>query len=275
MFEELMDWELFSSEVANVLVGASKRLISALIIFLVGILIIRLARRGITRLAAKKDWDPSLESFLISAFMALLNVVWIVSIVIVLGVPASAFIALLGSAGLAIGLALQGSLSNIAGGVLLLILRPLRVGDFIETEGSMGTVDSINLFYTRITTPDNQILHLPNGKLANNKILNYSQKDTRRVTIKVGIGYADDVDEARKILIELVKLDEHILDDPKPAVVVTELADSAVQLTIWVWVKREHFGNVLFSLRESAKTALQEHGISIPFPQREVHLYQK
>ncbi|HAA22004.1 MAG TPA: mechanosensitive ion channel protein [Cytophagales bacterium] len=275
MFENLMDWELFSQEASTLLVEATKRLGGALVVFIVGLIIIRLVRRGLRRLVAKRDWDPTLESFLVSAVMAVLNITWIITMVIIMGVPASAFFALLGSAGLAIGLALQGSLSNIAGGVLLLVLRPLRVGDFVETESSMGTVESINLFYTRITTPDGQVLHLPNGKLANNKILNFSQKETRRVTIKVGISYTDDVEEARRTLIELVKLDARILDEPAPAVVVSELGDSAVQLILWVWVKKEHFGDVLFSLRESTKSALQDHGISIPFPQHEVHLYQK
>lgn len=247
-------------------------LLWAALLFIIGLIIIKLLLRGLRKLLRRKNWDPTMESFLASATMFLLYTSLGVGVIILLGVPASAFIAILGSAGLAIGLALQGSLSNIAGGVLLLVLRPLRVGDFIEAEGSLGTVESINLFYTQVGTPDGQVLHLPNGKLANNKILNFSQKDTRRITIEVGIGYEDDVAKAREVLLELASQDTRILQDPAPNVVVNNLGDNAVELKLWVWVNRTDFGSTLAQLREATKSTLIEKGLSIPYPQRTVHM---
>lgn len=269
-----MDFEKLLQDAEALALPILKSVVVAVLVWIIGTFIIRLIRKGIQRFLRKKDWDKSVESFLISLLSALLYITLLIAVVSILGVPTSSFLAILGSVGLAIGLALQGSLANIAGGVLLLILKPLKVDDFVEVEGKMGTVVSLNLFYTIVATLDNQQLHIPNGKLANGNILNFSQRDTRRVSVQVGIAYEADIDQARKVLMDLMEKDERILKDPAPKVVVMNLGDSSVDLTLWAWVKREDFGDVLFGLRESAKTSLDAANISIPYPQREVRMIQ-
>ena len=270
-----MNWSEFVQEAQSFLIQISKSLLLAAAVLVFGVILVRFLRRNIAKAMDKRKWDPSLESFMLSVISAFLYGTLIIAVITILGVPASSFIAILGSAGLAIGLALQGSLSNIAGGVLLVVLKPLRVGDYVDIAGAVGTVEGINLFYTHLVTPDNQVLHIPNGKLANSNILNFSQRDTRRITIQVRIAYASQVAQAKEVLKALMDADERILKDPASKVVVMNLGETAVELTMWAWVKRTEFGDVMFSLRESTKRVLQESNISIPFPQQDVHIIQK
>jgi small conductance mechanosensitive channel len=190
-----------------------------------------------------------------------------------LGIETTSFIAILGAAGLAIGLALQGSLSNFAGGVLILLLKPFKLGDWIEVNGISGSVKDISMFYTKLNTFGNQLAIIPNGELSNENIINYSAEDKRRDAITIGISYDSNIKLAKDTLMGLLKEQEDILEDPAPAVVVTELADSAVNLSVRFWAKNDVFWDRHWYTIEEAKTRLEAAGISIPFPQRDVHFF--
>lgn len=246
-------------------------LITAVVLLVVGIWVIRLINKLIHRFFAKRDYDPSLESFLQSFFKAALRFLLFVLVVTQLGVPASSLVALVGAAGLAIGLALQGSLSNFAGGILILLFKPFRVGDFISAQGVDGTVKEISIFTTKLNTFGNQVAIIPNGQLSNNNIINYNAEETRRDNITVGIGYGSDLKKAKQILLEICKADPRIQKDPAPEVYVGELADSAVNLTLRFWARNEDFWGAHFHVIETLKLRFDQEGIEIPFPQRDVH----
>ena len=190
------------------------------------------------------------------------------------GIPMTSFIAILGAAGLAVGLALSGTLQNFAGGVMLLIFKPFNVGDFIEAQGFMGVVREIQIFNTILKTPDNKTIIIPNGGLSTGPMTNFSTEPTRRVDFSFGIGYSDDIDKAKSIIDGLIKNDNRILADPEPFIAVGELADSSVNFTVRVWVISEDYWGVHFDMIESVKKAFDKGGVSIPFPQTDVHLYQ-
>jgi small conductance mechanosensitive channel len=191
-----------------------------------------------------------------------------------LGIQTTSFMAVLGAAGLAVGLALQGSLANFAAGVLMIIFRPFSVGDFIEGAGVAGTVEEIQIFTTRLNTPDNKVIIVPNAKLTADNITNYSAKDTRRVDLVAGIGYEDDIDKTKAILTDLLAADERVLSDPAPTIGVVELADSSVNIVVRPWVKSADYWKVYFELTEQIKKRFDAEGISIPFPQRDIHVYE-
>ena len=190
-----------------------------------------------------------------------------------LGVQSSSLLAILGAAGLAIGLALQGSLSNFAGGVLILAFKPFRIGDFIEAQGTGGTVSEISIFTTKLVTPFNQVAIIPNAKISNDVIKNFNTNSTRKEMMTIGISYDSNIKEAKDILLNLVNEQETILQDPAPQVVVANLGDSSVDLSLRYWTKNEDFWNVKFYNLEEAKARLEAAGISIPFPQRDVHIH--
>jgi len=192
-----------------------------------------------------------------------------------LGIQTTSFIAILGAAGLAIGLALQGSLANFAAGVMMLIFKPFKIGDFIEGAGVSGTVEVIEIFNTQLRTGDNKLIIIPNAKLTSNNITNYSAKPTRRIELIIGIGYDDDIKKAKDILIQMLGDEKRILTDPAPFVGVKELADSSVNFTVRPWVKSSDFWPVTFGLTEAIKLRFDKEGINIPYPQQDVHLYKK
>lgn len=191
------------------------------------------------------------------------------------GIQTTSIIAVLGAAGIAVGLALQGALSNVAAGILLLVLRPFRVGDFIDADGISGTVDEIGLFATQMRTAEGVYQMVPNSQLTGRTIRNFSRLETRRVDIVVGISYDDDIDRASDILLSLMTGDERVLADPAPQVMVTELGDSSVNLTMRCWTRIENYWPLLFDLTKQSKTAIEAEGMSIPFPQREVHVREQ
>jgi len=190
------------------------------------------------------------------------------------GVETTSFIAMIGAAGLAIGLALQGSLANFAGGVLILIFRPFKVGEYIEAQGVGGTVDQIQIFHTVLKTPDNKTVVIPNGNLSNGTVTNYSRQDTRRVELVMGIAYDDDVKLARSILLELAENDARVLKDPEPVVWLASLGESSVNLSMRLWTKTDDFWPTFFELQEQAKERFDAAGLTIPFPQRTLHVIQ-
>ena len=242
----------------------------ALVTLIVGLWIIGIFNRQFRRVLEKREFDPSLTPFLRSLLSVTLKVLLGLSILGMLGVQVTSFIAILGAAGLAVGLALQGSLQNVAGGVVILIFRPFEVGHFIEAGGHSGTVKAIQIFNTILTTPDNKTIILPNGSISNSSMVNYSAQPTRRVDMTFGIGYGDSVAKAKEILMGQANADERVLKDPEPFVAVAALADSSVNLTLRVWCNSADYWPIFFDYQEQIKAKFDETGITIPFPQREV-----
>ncbi|NVJ63501.1 MAG: mechanosensitive ion channel [Flavobacteriaceae bacterium] len=246
-------------------------LIKAALIFFVGMYVVRFINRIVKRFFDRKDYDETLETFLASFINISLKGVLFVLVITQLGVQSSSLVAVVGAAGLAVGLALQGSLSNFAGGVLILVFKPFKVGDYIEAQGVSGTVKEITIFTTKINTFGNQSAIIPNGDLSNHTIVNYNAEDLRRDKIEVGIGYSSNIKKAKEILLELCEKDERILNDPEPAVFVANLGDSSVDLSLRFWAKNEDFWAAHFDMLENLKGRFDEEGIEIPFPQRVVH----
>ncbi|MGD2096182.1 MAG: mechanosensitive ion channel [Desulfobacterales bacterium] len=250
------------------------KILAALAVFIIGRWVVKYLRRLTRRIMEKRNVDPTLVKFLTNlTYVALLTFV-ILAALGMLGIQTTSFIAVLGAAGLAIGLALQGSLSNFAAGVLMIIFRPFKVGDFIEGAGVAGTVEEIQIFTTRLATPDNKTIIIPNAKLTSDNIVNYSTKGTRRADMVFGIGYDDDIDKARDIIVEVLSQEERILKDPTPQVAVSELADSSVNFVARPWVNAGDYWGVVFDVTEAVKKRFDSEGISIPFPQRDVHVYE-
>ncbi|MCP5184001.1 MAG: mechanosensitive ion channel [Pseudomonadales bacterium] len=249
-------------------------LLLALVVLLVGLWLIARVSRLVAAGLRKAEVDDTLAKFLVSLISVSLKVLLFISVVQMIGVETTSFIALLGAAGLAVGLALQGSLANFAGGVLILLFRPFRVGDVVETEGVTGTVAAIQIFSTIILTPDRKRVIVPNGPVANGVITNYSAEATRRVDFVFGIGYDDDLRRAKAVLQRIISEEARILREPEPLVVVSELADSSVNFTVRVWVNAADYWGVYFDTIERVKLVFDEEGISIPFPQRDVHVYR-
>ncbi len=245
----------------------------ALLTLLFGWWLINTLTGKVASLLQRRHVDPTLHGFIGSLASIVLKVLLLVSVASMIGVETTSFIAVIGAAGLAIGLALQGSLANFAGGVLILLFRPIRVGEWIEAQGVAGTVHSIQIFHTVLKSADNKTIVVPNGSLSNGHITNYSREPRRRADVNVGIDYGADVKLARQILLEIAQ-DERVLRDPEPVVFVTGLGDSSVNLSLRVWVATGDFWPVTFGFTELVKERFDEAGIGIPFPQRVVHLVQ-
>jgi len=250
------------------------KVLSALVVLIVGLWIIKRLLKIFRKTLQKREVDASLTPFLTSIVGALLKVLLIISIASMLGIAMTSFIAVLGAAGLAVGLALQGSLANFAGGVLILILKPFKVGDFIEGAGHSGTVREIQVFYTYITTPAGQEISIPNAQLSNNAVKNYSYHPNRRMDLTFGIGYGDDIDQAKSILADLAEAEEGIHRDPAPEVFVEALADSSVNLRLRAWDSNGDFWGIYNNFPEKVKKAFDQEGVSIPFPQRDLHMVE-
>ena len=246
----------------------------ALLTFLIGWWLINKLVGKVGTVLNRRQVDASLHGFIESLASIILKVLLLISVASLIGVETTSFIAVIGAAGLAIGLALQGSLGNFAGGVLILIFRPIRVGEWIEAQGVSGTVHSIQIFHTVLKSADNKTIVVPNGSLSNGHITNYSREPRRRADINMGIDYSADIKLARKILLEIAE-DERVLRDPEPVVHVVGLADSSVNLSLRVWVATGDFWPVTFGFTELVKERFDAAGIGIPFPQRTVHLVQR
>ncbi len=248
-------------------------LLLAIVTLFIGLRIIKVINKNIRKSLNKSTADPTLAPFLSNVIGALLKVVLFVSVASMVGIKTTSFVAILGAAGLAVGLSLQGSLSNFAGGVLILMLKPFKVGDFITAAGYSGTVEEIQIFYTKLTTPQNRQITIPNGALSNNSLTNFSAKEQVRLDIPVGISYDADIKQAKEVLKGLLT-DERILQDPEPQILVTELADNSVNLSLRIWVMAADYWPLNFDMLERIKYALDNAGIGIPYPQRDVHVYE-
>lgn len=254
-------------------IGFLPDLLKAILLLIIGWWVIKIIVNYLRKIFIRKGHDPALSKFLLNLINGTLIVLLLISVVGTLGIQTTSFIAVLGAAGLAIGLALQGSLSNFAGGVLIILLKPFKLGDWIEVNGISGSVKDISMFYTKLNTFGNQLAIIPNGELSNENIVNYSGESTRRDAITIGISYESNIKVAKEVLIELLEEQEDILEEPAPAVVVTELADSSVNLSVRFWAKNEVFWDRHFYTIEEAKRRLEAAGITIPFPQRDIHLF--
>jgi small conductance mechanosensitive channel len=273
--EKFKNLDTYIEEYGQKLIDFLPQLIGAILILIIGLWVVKLINKLVKRFFDKKDFDVTLEKFVASLINWGLKIILFVLVVTQLGVESASLVAIIGAAGLAIGLALQGSLSNFAGGVLILLLKPFKVGHFIKAQGIEGTVKEISIFTTKLNTFGNQIAVIPNGKLSNENIINYTEEQLRREAITFGISYDSNIKEAKDILLNLVNEQENVLklEDKMPMVVVTELADSSVNLSLRYWAHIDNFWPVRFYTLEEGKKRLEAAGITIPFPQRDVHIY--
>jgi small conductance mechanosensitive channel len=264
--QETIQW------LANLATAYGLKLIGALIVLIIGLWVIKLILKGIRKAMEKKDMDDSLKPFLLSIIGVILKLMLAISVLSMLGIQMTSFIAILGAAGLAVGMALSGTLQNFAGGVIILIFKPFKVGDFIEAQGYMGVVKEIQIFVTTILTVDNRTVIIPNGGLSTGSLINYSAEPIRRVDWSFGIAYGDDYDKAKEMIMGMIKEDKRILADPEPFVALGELADSSVNITTRAWVNAADYWDVFFDMNEKFYKEADKHGLSIPFPQMDIHL---
>lgn len=250
------------------------QLLLAILTLIIGMWIINRVLNAADKALSKK-FDPTLTRFVQNLVGIGLKLILLISVAGMVGIETTSFIAVLGAAGLAIGLALQGNLANFASGVLILVFKPFKVGDFIEGGGKMGTVREIQIFTTVLMTPDNKKIIVPNSSITGDAITNFSAETTRRVDFVFGIGYDDDIDKARQTLKALISEDKRIHKDPAEVIVISELGDSSVNFTVRVWVNAADYWGVYFDMHENVKKRFDSEGISIPFPQRDVHIYQE
>ena len=250
------------------------KILAAIVIYVVGKWAAGVIKRFTLNVMKKSKVDETLINFVGHlVYIALLTFV-VLAALSQLGIQTTSFIAILGAAGLAVGLALQGSLSNFAAGVLMMIFRPFKVGDFIEAGGAAGTVEEILIFTTQLKTPDNKTIIIPNAKITSDNIINITAKPIRRVDFVFGVSYGDDIDTVKKVIKEVLAEDGRILNDPPVTIGILALADSSVNFAVRPWVKTEDYWNVFFEINEKMKKRFDREGIAIPFPQRDVHLYE-
>ncbi len=271
------DYQRYMDQIVEKVIDFLPGLIGAIITLFVGLWLIKIINKLVHKFFDNKEYDITLEKFIEDLINWSLKIILFVLVITQLGVASTSLVAIIGAAGLAIGLALQGSLANFAGGVLILLLKPFKVGDFISAQGVEGTVKEISIFNTRMTTFGNQLAVIPNGKLSNDNIINYSAEGIRREAMTWGISYDCNIKLAKEILLELVNEQENVLHDPhpEPMVVVAELADSSVNLSLRYWATNDNFWALRWLILEEGKSRLEAQGIVIPFPQRDVHFYKE
>ena len=245
----------------------------ALCILIIGRQAIKIIIKIISSALERSNTEDTVRIFVTTLLNTLLMIVVFIAAINQLGIQTTSIIAVLGAAGLAIGLALQGSLSNFAAGILIVIYRPYKVGDYIQADNHLGTVDDIQIFSTVLRTPDNKIVVVPNGSIMNGSIVNFSHQKERRIDIVIGCSYDDDIDKVKEVLADVLSKDERILKEPKPRIALSELADSSVNFIVRPWVKNSEYLDVLYSLLEEIKKRFDQEGISIPYPQSDVHIH--
>ncbi|MDR1792309.1 MAG: mechanosensitive ion channel [Bacteroidales bacterium] len=265
--------------VQNVLVHNVPNLLIGLVILWVGWKVIKFLSKTLHKLMTRRKVDPSLTGFLVPLIEIALKVLLIITVVNQIGIPVTSFIAILGAAGLAVGMALQGTLQNFAGGVIILVLKPFKVGDYVEQGSYAGTVEAIRIFNTTLKTADNKIVVIPNTQLATNSLTNYSRKEFRRVDLSTGIAYGQSVDKARQVLLALAYAQPEVLTKEEgidaPAVVVTSLSDSSVDVQLRIWVKSADYWTVFFKMNQLIYEKFTEENIEIPFKQLQIHIDKK
>ena len=261
LLQKLLDWGI----------NAGGHIIGALLIFLIGRFLIGILNKMLARILERRHVDAGIQSFTKSLVNILLTVLLIVAIVNKLGVETTSFAALLASAGVAVGMALSGNLQNFAGGLIVLLFRPYKVGDWIESQGESGTVREIQIFHTILTTADNKVVYIPNGALSSGTIVNYSREDTRRVEWIIGVEYGENFDKIEDVTRRIIAADSRILDTPTPFIALHALDASSVNIVIRVWVKSEDYWSVYFDMNKTVYEVFNKEGINFPFPQLTVH----
>lgn len=267
--------DVYMERAIELAMAYAPKVVLAIITLVVGLWIIGGIVRVVKASLTKAKVDETLVPFLGNMTSWLLKVLLLISVASMVGIATTSFIAVLGAAGLAVGLALQGSLANFAGGVLILIFKPYSVGDLIESQGHLGVVKEVQIFNTILLTPDNKRVVIPNGVLSNGSVVNFSAEGILRVDLTIGIAYESDIPKAKQVLQEMMQSNDKVLADPAPMVAVSELADSSVNLAVRPWCTVADYWNVYFETTENAKKVLEANGITIPFPQRDVHLFNE
>ena len=250
---------------------AGKSILLAIVIAVIGRYAIKFINKVVARMLERRNVEPTVQSFLKSFINILLVILLIITVIGTLGVNTTSLAALLASAGLAVGMALSGNMQNLAGGLILLFFKPYKVGDFIEAQGVSGTVKAIQIFHTILTTPDNKVLFIPNGPLSSNTVINYSRNEIRRVDFTISVEYGTDVDQVKRVTLDLMKSDSRILEEPAPFIAVKEMASSSVDFTLRVWTNAAEYWNVFFDTNERIYAEYNKQGIKFPFPQLQIH----
>lgn len=263
------------SKLIDLSISLGSKLLIAIIVFFIGRWLVRRCCRLVVKIMEKKQVEASLFSFIRSLVNITLNFLFVIILISILGIETSSFIALFASAGVAVGMALSGTLQNFAGGVMILLFKPFKVGDFIEAQGQSGTVKEIQIFNTIMATADNKIIIIPNGGLSTGIMKNYSKEENRRVDWEFGIGYGDSYDKAKMVITKLIESDSRILKDPAYFIALTSLGESSVNIVVRAWVKAPDYWGVFFDMNEKVYKTFAEENLSIPFPQMDVHLYQE
>ena len=266
--------ENFFTSVRDVIAMYGLDIISAVLILIIGLWASKIIRNFLNKILSRKKLDATIVSFLCNLAYAGMVVFVIIATLAKVGVQTTSFVAVIGAAGLAVGLALQGALANFAAGFLLILFRPFKAGDFIQAAGSAGTIEEIQMLYTQLKTPDNIKVVIPNGKLMGDIIINYSANNTRRAEWIFGVGYNDDMKKVRSILNSLIEGEKRILKDPAPQIIVKELGDNSVNFAVRAYINSGDYWNVYFEMTEKVKETFDKEGINIPYPQRDVHLFQ-
>jgi small conductance mechanosensitive channel len=259
----------------QMVVDSGVTIVASIITLVLGLWIIKRIVNGANAYMEKREFDATLRPFLRDIINFGLKAMLIISVIGMLGVQMTSFIAVLGAAGLAVGLALQGSLSNFAGGVIVLIMKPYKVGEFIEIGGIMGTVKEIQIFYTVLLSPDNKTITLPNGNMANSNIINYSRQGTRRLDMRFGVSYGTDAEKVKQVLAEIAESDDRVLKDKEPLIRMVEMGDSSVDYNFRVWVNGADYWPMYYDFNERVYARFNKEGIGIPFPQMDVHLHKE
>lgn len=266
------DFSALASKAGDMIMEYAPKVILAIVVLLIGLRIIKAIQKVVRKACDKGTLDEALKGFVTSLVGWILKIMLFIAVADMVGVETTSFVAILGAAGLAVGLALQGTLANFAGGVLVMIFKPFKVGSLVESQGVLGVVKDIQIFNTVLITPENKTAIMPNGALMNNHIINYTAEGKIRVDLTIGIAYDADIREAKRILTEVMQNDPNVMKDPAPAVTVAELGDNSVNLAVRPWCDPAVYWDVYFGTLENCKLALDAAGISIPFPQVDVHM---
>jgi small conductance mechanosensitive channel len=270
----IMNTDQILEKLTGILVEYGPKLLGAVVVLVLGSWVINLIMRGIRKMMDRSSMDDSLKPFLRSLTRNLLRALLFISVLGMVGIEMTSFIAILGAAGLAIGLALSGTLQNFAGGVMILLFKPFKVGDYIDAQGYSGSVKEIQIFNTILKTPDNKTIIIPNGGLATGSMTNFSTEETRRVDWTFGIAYGDDADKAKQVIRKLVDQDQRIMKDPEVFIALSELGDSSVNFVVRAWAKTSDYWGVFFDMNEKVYKTFEKEGLNIPFPQMDVHVHQ-
>ncbi|MBQ9106612.1 MAG: mechanosensitive ion channel family protein [Clostridia bacterium] len=267
-----IDWSAILNNLINLAQSVGLKLLAGILVLVVGLKLVKWIVKRLEKSKGFSKLEGAAKSFLISLIKIVLNVLVLVTAMSIFGIPMTSFVTIIATAGAAVGLALQGSLSNFAGGLMLLIFKPFRVGDFIESNGASGTVTDISIIYTTLLTPDNKKVTLPNGNLTNSVVVNYSSEETRRVDLSFSVAYDTDIEKVKDILLKAAKGHSLVLADPEPFSRLSQQGDSALVFALRVWTKNSDYWQVNFDLNEQIKKTFDEQGIVIPYQQIDVHI---